>query len=198
MKRPGSCYEGGLKTAESDTRINALCAAGSSSTEHELKAVETESIEPKRRRVAFDEAVLMYHEPALSGDRLPQGGPGVGLGKLCHVQVRRVDSYDSMREASRTGVRRIGAEERRATLVPITRSVSLEHVEREADIVRRQREESNRELEPDGEDICKEHDRAALTHLGQESSRRDVAMPGSLTHLGLGDACASGLSDLFG
>ena len=191
MKRPGSDIG-----ATADTK--RMHAADSSSTEHELKAVETESIKPKRRSVAFNQAVLMYHEPALSGDRLPEGGPGVGLGKLCHVQVRRVDSYDSMREASRTGVRRLDAEERRATLKPITRSISLEHVEREAEIVRRQREESNRELEPDGGDLSAEHDGATLLQQELPSScLSDCAVPGSLTHLGLGYSCA-GPSDLFG
>ena len=108
--------------------------------------VLTEGRPKKRQRtVRFDGVKVYNHEPALVGDRVPSDyGPGIGLGPMVGIQVRRVNSYEAGRLGDKA-VRRIDADERRARLLPIARAASIDAVALEASVVRMQREETNME-----------------------------------------------------
>ena len=101
----------------------------------------------------FGNVEVLTHEPTLVGDRLPSDkGPGLGLGKLSQVTVRRINSFDLSRESERIGVRHIDAEERRERLLPISRAASIDALEREAEVTRMQRMESlRRDPDADGQ-----------------------------------------------
>lgn len=114
---------------------------------------ELETVVAKKRKrrtghsVSFGEVRVLEHEPILVNDRLPSTeGPGVGLGRLCSVKVRRCESYDFERECEREGVRHLDAAERRERLVELTRPASIDAAEMEAELTRRGREESQRDV----------------------------------------------------
>lgn len=96
----------------------------------------------KRRGVAFGDVQVYTHRPAISGDRVPSEGPGVGLGELTSVSVRRMTSFDAEREAAREGVQRIPPDERRRTLLGIGRTNSIDAAIADVEVVKRQRFES--------------------------------------------------------
>ena len=100
----------------------------------------------QKKRVGFGSVQVFEHEPRLMKDRLPEEGPGVGLGELTAVSLRRVASFDLEREAQREGVRYLGADERRCALVGLSRRESIEGAEHEDETVKRQRLESVREV----------------------------------------------------
>ena len=89
---------------------------------------------------------MLEHSQELAEDKLPFDGPSVGLGKLERTTIHRVDSYDQRRESERTGVRHIDASERRELVLTIRRAESIDAIEMESEMLRRQRQESA--LEP--------------------------------------------------
>lgn len=100
----------------------------------------------RRRQVGFGQVTVLEHSQELAEDKLPFDGPSVGLGKLERTTIHRVDSYDQRRESERTGVRHIDASERRELVLTIRRAESIDAIEMESEMLRRQRQESA--LEP--------------------------------------------------
>ena len=148
---PSSAFDGYDRlTADDDDEgtETQLCATETqTSSTTQLCATETQTSSTKLKRrtscISFGEVSIYSHAPALAGDRLPASdGPSIGLGKLTDVQLRRIDSYDVMRNAERTGVRHIDAHERIASLLLIHRSASIDAVTMEHDITRAQRAET--------------------------------------------------------
>ena len=106
---------------------------------------QTEESKPKRRRtsrIGFSTVEIYTHDARLAGDRVPStSAPPVGLGALEAIQVRRVDSFDEMREKERVGVQFLEASERR-NLVALSRNESVDEVEMMVELTRRQRVDS--------------------------------------------------------
>lgn len=64
--------------------------------------------------VGFSSVEVLSHEPKLAADRVPSdSGPSIGLGRLAHVSIRRIDSFDTERLLERQGVRHVSGAERR-------------------------------------------------------------------------------------
>ncbi len=78
----------------------------------------------KRKACTFGNVEVYEHDLRLARETVPTEGPGVGLGDLRSVTLRNIESFDSERETQRLGVRHISADERRRTLIGISRSCS--------------------------------------------------------------------------
>ena len=105
---------------------------------------DTEAQSKRRRNVRFSSVSVYEHDPLLAADRVPSEGttPGIALGQLSDVSIRRVDSFDAIRQQQRRGVRHIDGEERARVLLAISRCDSIEHVEKELALTRQQRHET--------------------------------------------------------
>ena len=125
------------------------------------------------RHCRFGSVQVMTHAPRLDASKVPTEGPGLGLGELLCVSMRRLDSFEERRERERHGVRRSSPEDRRRTIGMLHRSESIDLVERECKVAKRQRAESAAEKSDDsgGEErialaeIENEGDEIGLTDL---------------------------------
>lgn len=89
-----------LRTVDPQT-VRPEKGAGSSDDERPSKRTK------RRAAVTFGEVEIFTHSPALDGSKVPRDGRApMGLGTLESVDLRRMDSYDHERLASRR-VRRL-------------------------------------------------------------------------------------------
>lgn len=95
------------------------------------------------RHCSFGDVHVFQHAAGLDASKLPTDGPGVGLGPLVAISIRRMESFEADRE--RNGVRAISAEERRRRLRPLHRQASIDEVEWETRVIKAQRHASAHE-----------------------------------------------------
>ena len=103
----------------------------------------------------------MTHAPRLDASKLPTEGPGLGLGELLCVSMRRLDSFE---KRERHGVRRSSPEDRRRTIGELHRTESIDQVERACNLAKRQRAESAAEKSDDSSG----EERIALAEIENE------------------------------
>ena len=95
--------------------------------------------------VRFSDVTLLHHEVELDGSKLPSDGLApIGLGELQHTELRRLDSYEAERAATRAGVGHVPVEERRQ-VIGVTRAASTERVETDNTTLKREHAESIQE-----------------------------------------------------
>ena len=157
-------------------------------------------VDSPRRSVRFDKVEVFSHDTCMAADRVPSEGAGLALGSLANVSIRHIDSFEAV---ERRGVTHIGAEERRQRLLSISRVESLDRIEEENELVRRQREESALEnrgstptpLESFTTDTCPAD---ALVSVPSTSSTTSTSSAlSSISRCSMSADADSGISDFF-
>jgi hypothetical protein len=104
-----------LRTVEPQT---ARSTKDGSSSDDERRS-RTKRRSKRRAAVSFGEVEIFTHAPALDGSKVPRDGRApMGLGILESVDLRRMDSYDHERLASRR-VRRLALARRVLHMHPL-------------------------------------------------------------------------------
>ncbi|KAL1523468.1 hypothetical protein AB1Y20_018406 [Prymnesium parvum] len=96
------------------------------------------------RHCRFSTVQVNTYTVRLDTSKLPDKGPGVGLGDLFDVQLSRVSSFEEKREHH--GVRRSSPEDRRQAVLHLHRCESIDEAERDVERIKRQRAESAAEV----------------------------------------------------
>lgn len=125
----------------SPSALGKSCRFSDGESEH---ARDPNTAVKRTRHLQFTTVQVMTYSPEMDASKLPTDGPGVGLGELQSVSIRRLASFE---DRTRQGVHRFSAEDRRAALISFHRSESIDSLERELEEVKRQRAETVAELD---------------------------------------------------